>query len=164
MPSRARFSRSRRRLQHRIGEAREERPLENSAASHLVECDPLEPHVVARARALDLQIPWNPGAEPIERLLQRRCPGQALTELGQRQLAYGDTADLVVVIERDRTVAQEVQIGLDHVGALIDGEGERFERVLELVHRGAAMRDVQHQLDPPIGLPRVRSTARSQPP
>ena len=76
----------------------------------------------------------------------------------------GDTADLVVVVQRHRAVAQQVQIRLDHVGALLDRERERLERVLELVHRRAAVRDVLHQrISADRTAPSARSTARSQP-
>ena len=80
-------------------------------------------------------------------------------ELAEEALALDDDAQELAV----DAVAKQVQIRLDHVGALLYRERKGLERVLERVHRRAAMRDVLHQRIPPIGRPSARSTARSQP-
>jgi hypothetical protein len=89
------------------------------------------------AAGLELQVERDPLSERVEHLVERRhapVAGGERAHIGERALAdlapAGQPGQALVVRDHDRPVARAVQVDLDHVGALVDGERVGGQRVL----------------------------------
>ena len=69
-------------------------------------------------------------AERVEHVHQLRYARVAGTQFFQGQVADVDAVDLVIVVERDLAAAHQVQVGFDHVRALVEREAEGLHGVL----------------------------------
>ena len=142
------------------------------ALDHRCERFGLDLRILGAHAALELEIERDARSEAIEHLAQQRDALAAArverAHLGQARVgdlsAAAEPGEILVVRDHHRRVARAVQVDLDHVGALRDGELVGRQRILRALARRAAVRDHERSRRPHAGTQsRARSTARFQP-